>query len=78
MKHLHVRNGLGEFFNSIFMLRSLKSAVQVRTVRQDKQPEEDLANVRGSDIDLRTVQFQGVEDIERKLDELTRKGSKIP
>jgi len=76
MKYLHVRNGLGEFLNSIFMLRSLKSVVQVRTARQDKQPQEDLSHVRGSEIDLRTVQFQGVEDIQGKLAELTRKGPK--
>jgi len=76
MKRLHVRNGLGEFLNSIFMLRSLKSVVQVRTARLDKQPQEDLTNARGSEIELRTVQFQGIEDIEGKLAELTRKGPK--
>lgn len=75
MKFLHSRNGVGEFFNSIFMLRCLKSVVQVRTARQDKQPvEEDLTNVRGSEVELRTVQFQGVENIEEKLDELAGKG----
>jgi hypothetical protein len=78
MKHVHVRNGIGEFFNSLFLYRALKSIVQVRTVRQDKQfVEEDLTNMRGAEVELRTVQFQGVQSIEEKLDELTRKGRSV-
>jgi hypothetical protein len=77
MKYVHIRNGIGEFFNSLFLYRALRSVVQVRTVRQDKQVvEEDLTSVRGAELELRTVQFDGVQNIEEKLDELTRKGSR--
>lgn len=73
MRHLTARNGLGEFFTSIFTTRMLKGVTQVRTPRDDKQTT-DLGNVKGVDVDLRTVQFTGIPDIQAKLDELERKG----
>jgi hypothetical protein len=73
MEHLHVRNGLGELFQSLFMFRTIRSIVQVRVVRQDKSME-DNSKVRGVELDLRSIQFKGVENIEEKLDDLTRRG----
>ena len=73
MKHLHERNGLAEFLTSIFTTRTLKGVTQVRSPRDDKQ-RTDLSNVKGVEIDLRTVQFNGIRDIQTKLDELERKG----
>jgi hypothetical protein len=77
MRHLGARNGLGEFFTSIFTTRTLKGVTQVRTPIDDKQTT-DLSNVKGVDVDLRTVQFNGIPDIQTKLDELERKGLQHP
>lgn len=74
LEHLHIRNGLGELFSSLFMCRILRSVVQVRTARQDKSIE-DHTNIRGVEVDLRTLEFKGLPDIEDKLDELTREGT---
>ena len=73
MEHLNTRNGLVEFFNVLFMCRTLKSVVQVRVVRQDKSME-DHSKIRGTEVALRSVQFQGVQDIEEKLSELQKHG----
>lgn len=73
MDHLHVRNGLGELFGSLFMVRTIRTVVQVRVARQDKSME-DHTEIRGVEMDLRTIQFKGVQDIEEKLKELTNKG----
>lgn len=73
MEYLHVRNGLGELFQSLFMLRTMRSIVQVRVGRQDKSME-DHGKVRGLELELHSIQFKGVENIEEKLDNLTRRG----
>jgi hypothetical protein len=77
MRHLRARNGLGEFFTSVFTTRTLKGVTQVRIPRDDKQTT-DHSNVKGVEVDLRTVQFNGIPDIETKLDELERKGTQRP
>jgi len=55
------------------MTRTLKTVVQVRSVRQDKLTE-DPNKVRGVEVELRSVQFVGVQDIEAKLKDLTQQG----
>jgi hypothetical protein len=55
------------------MSRSVKSVVQVRAVRQDKLME-DFSKIRGVEMSLRSIQFRGVEDINEKLEELTKQG----
>ena len=74
MEHLRVRNGLGELFSALYMTRSLRSVVQVRAARQDKSME-DYSKIRGVRVDLRSLQFNGVQEIEAILDDLTKKGS---
>jgi len=56
------------------MCRTMKQVVQVRTARQDKSME-DLSKVRGTEVTLRSMQFDGVEDIEEKIKYLTDQGS---
>jgi hypothetical protein len=73
MQFLNVRNGLGELFNSLFLCRTMKTVVQVRTVRQDK-PDEDHSLTRGVSVVLRSIQFQGIHDIEGKLRDFERQG----
>jgi hypothetical protein len=73
LEYLHIRNGLGELFSAMFMTRTLRSVVQVRAERQDKSME-DHSKIRGVEIDLRTLEFKGLQDIEGKLDELTKQG----
>jgi hypothetical protein len=74
MEPLRVRNGIGELFSALYMTRSLRSVVQVRAARQDKSME-DYGKIRGVAVDLRSLQFNGVQDIEATLDDLTKKGS---
>jgi hypothetical protein len=74
MEHLRVRNGLGELFSALYMTRSLRSVIQVHTARQDKSMQ-DYSKIRGVEVDLRSLQFNGVQDIEATLDDLTKKGS---
>jgi hypothetical protein len=74
LENLNTRNGLVEFFNVLFLCRTLKSVVQVRVVRQDKSME-DHNKIRGTEVALRSVQFQGVQDIEEKLSELQKHGT---
>lgn len=74
MDHLRVRNGLGELFSALYMTRLLRNVVQVRAARQDKSME-DYSKIRGAEVDLRSLQFDGVQDIETTLDDLTTKGS---
>lgn len=74
MEPLRVRNGLGVLFSALYMTRSLRSVVQVRAARQDKSME-DYSNIRGVVVDLRSLQFNGVQDIEATLEDLTKKGS---
>ena len=74
MNPLRVRNGLGELFSALYMTRSLRSVVQVRAARQDKSME-DYSKIRGVEVDLRSLQFKGVQDIEATLDDLTKKRS---
>ena len=47
--------------------------MQVRCARQDKAVE-DYTKIRGSEIQLRTIQFKGVEDIQAKLEGLSKQG----
>ena len=74
MEHVRVRNGFGELCNSLFMTRTMRTIVQVRVLQQDKSME-DYSKVRGVEVDLRSIQFKGIPNIEDKLDELTNKGS---
>ena len=74
MEPLRVRNGLGELFSALYMTRSLRSVVQVRAARRDKSME-DYSKIRGVAVDLRSLQFNGVQDIEATLNDLTKKGS---
>lgn len=73
MEYLHIRNGLGELFTALYMVRTLRAVVQTRVVRQDKSME-DHSKIRGVEVSLRSIQFKGVQDIEEKLDILTKKG----
>jgi hypothetical protein len=77
LQYLHARDGLVELVNIIFMTRTLKTVVQVRSVRQDKLTE-DPNKVRGVEVELRSVQFVGVQDIEAKLKDLTQQGMSLP
>lgn len=72
--YLHSRNGLVELFNVLFMCRSLKQVVQTRTARQDKSME-DFIKIKGAEVSLRTIQFDGVEDIDERIKYLTDQGS---
>jgi hypothetical protein len=76
LKYLHVRNGLVELFNSLFMCRNLKAVVQVRTPRQDKA-SVDPSQVRGVEVHLQSVQFEGLEDVEGRLAELSKNGTEL-
>ena len=73
MNPLRVRNGLGELFSALYMTRSLRSVVQVRSARQDISME-DYTKIRGVEVDLRSLQFKAVQNIEATLDDLTKKG----
>ena len=73
MEFLHERNGLGELFNSLFMCHALKGVVQVRAPRQDKM-SVDPAQIRGVEVQLRSIQFEGLQDVEQKLAELSKSG----
>jgi hypothetical protein len=75
LEHQNSRHGLVEMFNSVFTCRTLKSVVQTRTVRQDKSME-DYSKIRGVEVTLRSLQFDGVTNIEEKLLDLTREGMK--
>ena len=35
---------------------------------------EDHTKIRGVEVQLRTIQFKGVQDIEAKLEELSKRG----
>lgn len=76
LQFLNTRNGLVEFFNVLFMCRTMKSVVQVRAVRQDKSME-DHSKLRGTEVSLKSVQFQAVQDIEQKLSDLQKHGMSI-
>jgi hypothetical protein len=73
LEHQTVRHGLVELFNSVFMCRTLKTVVQTRTTRQDKSME-DHSKLRGVEVTLRSLQFDGVTNIEERLLDLTRDG----
>jgi hypothetical protein len=73
LQFLTKRNGLGELMSALWLMRSLRSIVQVRCARQDKAVE-DYTKIRGSEIQLRTIQFKGVEDIQAKLEGLSKQG----
>ena len=73
MEHLQTRNGLVELFTVLFMTRTLRQVVQVRSARQDKSME-DHSKIRGDEIKLRTVQFKGVDNIEERLKEFSKQG----
>ncbi len=73
LEHQNARHGLVELFNSVFTCRTLKSVAQTRTVRQDKSME-DHSKIRGVEVTLRSLQFDGVTKIEEKLSDLTREG----
>jgi len=74
LDHQSIRHGLVELFNSVFTYRTLKTVVQTRTTRQDKSLE-DHSKLRGVEVTLRSVEFEGVTNIEEKLLELTRQGT---
>ena len=74
LDHQTIRHGLVELFNSVFTYRTLKTVVQTRTTRQDKSME-DHSKLRGVEVTLRSVEFEGVTNIEEKLLELTRQGT---
>jgi hypothetical protein len=73
LQFLTKRNGLGELMSALWLMRFLRSIVQVRCARQDKAVE-DYTKIRGSEIQLRTIQFKGVEDIQAKLEGLSKQG----
>ena len=73
LQFLKKRNGLGELMSALFLMRSQRSIVQVRCARQDKSME-DHTKIRGVEVQLRTIQFKGVQDIEAKLEELSKRG----
>jgi hypothetical protein len=74
LERLHARDGLVEFVNILFMIRTLKSVVQVRAVRQDKATG-DLSKIRGEEVVLRTVHFGGIQNIEEHLKEIEKLGN---
>ena len=65
MDYLHSRSGLVEFFNVLFMTRTLRSVVQVVTTGDGTLRDK---------VAFRSLQFQAIENIEEKLDQLGRKG----
>lgn len=73
LEYLHARNGLGELITALFTFRKLRSVSQVRCLRRDKLTE-DPTQIPAVEIQMRTVQFEGVRDIHEKLTELEEKG----
>ena len=73
LQFFNKRNGIGELMSALWLLRSMRSIVQVRCGRRDKSME-DYTKIRGAEIQLRTIQFKGVEDIEAKLEGLSKQG----
>lgn len=73
LEHQSARPGLVELFNSVFTCRTLKTVVQTRTARVEKSME-DHSKLRGVEVTLRSVQFEGVTNIGEKLLDLTREG----
>jgi hypothetical protein len=76
LQFLKKRNGMGELMSALWLMRSMRSIVQVRCGRQDKSME-DHTKIRGVEIQLRTIQFKGVEDIEAKLEGLSKQGMSV-
>jgi hypothetical protein len=74
MTYLRTRNGLAELCNVLFMCRTMKQVIQTRTARQDKSME-DFNKIKGTEVTLRTMQFDGIMDIEQRLKYLTDQGS---
>ena len=75
LEHQKARPGLVELFNSVFTYRTLKTVVQTRTARREKSME-DHSKLRGVEVRLQSLQFDGVTNIEEKLLDLTREGTK--
>ena len=76
LKFLKKRNGVGELMSALFLLRTMRGIAQVRCARQDKSME-DHTKIRAVGVHLRTIQFKGVEDIEAKLEGLSKHGINI-
>lgn len=73
MTHLESRNGFVELCNILFMCRSMRQIVQVRSARQDKSMEAQ-SKIRGTELKLRSIQFDGVENIGERLKYLAEQG----
>ena len=56
------------------MCRNLKAVVQVRAPRQD-EASVNPSQIRGVEVQLQSVQFEHLEDIEGRLAELTKNGT---
>jgi hypothetical protein len=76
MENVKVRNGLSELFSLIFMIRTVKSVVQVRAPRQDKT-QEDATKIRGVEVALRSLEFKEVDDIGEKVKSLEEQGKHV-
>ena len=57
--------------NTLFVFNFVKSVVQVRV--KDNSPV-DRTKILGTEISLRTIEFQNIPNIETKLKELEEKG----
>ena len=57
--------------NTLFVFNFVKSVVQVRV--KDNSPV-DRTKILGTEISLRTIEFQNIPNIETKLMELEEKG----
>jgi hypothetical protein len=69
---VHIRNDLVVLINTLFSFSFMKSVVQTR-MEEDKLLNHNIENF-GVEVSLRTVEFQGIKNIEMKLKELSRKG----
>ena len=56
------------------MCRNLKAVVQVRAPRQD-EASVNPSQIRGVQVQLQSVQFEGLDDIEGRLAEVTKNGT---
>ena len=64
------RGGLVSLCNTLFRLRSLKSVVQLRT----DASANNFLKVRGVEVSLRSLEFDAIDDIDSKLNELELEG----
>ena len=68
---MYSREGLVALANALFVFDVVKSVVQVRT---KEDVAVDRTKIYGTEISLRTIEFQNVPNIEPSLKELEEKG----